>query len=262
MFDYIKLHPIAAAIYGLLLLWLGRFFARGYAVRRRFHNLVCKTHSLHNAYSNRANSCHSTVKPGPPHSWIWGHLKVMGEIMEDLPPRLHPAAVPMLLQKKYNLPNYMYLDLWPAADEMLALFDKDIMQQLNVDHQLPKHPGMAIFMVPLAGPGDLVASNGAHWKKWRSIMNPGFAASHLMTLVPGIVDHSVIFTEKLAEHAEKGEVFRLEEDVTRLTVDVIGNVALDLQLGTQRGENEMITAFREQVHLVPNEGAADPFKMW
>ena len=93
-------------------------------------------------------------------------------------------------------------------------------------------------------------------------MNPGFASNHLMTLVPSIVDHSIVFTDKLAEHAKMGEVFRLEEDATRLTGEIIGNVVLDLQLGTQRGENEMITAFREQVHLVPNEGAADPFKMW
>ena len=51
-----------------------------------------------------------------------------------------------------------------------------------------------------------------------------------MTLVPGIVDDSIIFTEKLASHAAKGEVFRLEEDATRLTVDIIGKVTLDLHL--------------------------------
>lgn len=161
--------------------------------------------------------------------------------------------------------NYRTICFWtygPAADEMLAVFDTDIVQQITIDHGLPKHPGMDVFMVPLAGPGNLVGSNGAHWKKWRSMMNPGFAAQHLMTLVPSIVEHSIIFTEKLTEHAEKGEVFRLEEDATRLTVDIIGSIALDVQLGTQRGENVMNTAFREQVHLVPNEGAANPFKMW
>lgn len=83
-----------------------------------------------------------------------------------------------------------------------------------------------------------------------------------MTLVPDIVDDGVVFTAKLSEHAERGEVFRLEEDATRLTVDIIGKVALDLQLGTQRGENEMITAFREQVTLLPNSGFMDPFLMW
>lgn len=82
-----------------------------------------------------------------------------------------------------------------------------------------------------------------------------------MTLVPGIVDDSMVFAEKLSEHAEKGGVFRMEEAATRLTVDIIGKVALDLHLGTQRGENEMVTAFREQVTLLPNASYLDPLSM-
>lgn len=82
-----------------------------------------------------------------------------------------------------------------------------------------------------------------------------------MTLVPGIVDDSLVFTQKLASHAATHKAFRLEEDATRLTVDIIGKVTLDLHLDTQRGENEMITAFREQVTLLPNEGFMDPLKM-
>lgn len=144
----------------------------------------------------------------------------------------------------------------------MYVFDPDISRQVAQDNNMPKHAGLIPFMIHLAGPGDLVSSNGAHWKKWRGIMNPGFAASHLMTLASGIVDDAMVFTQKLARHAEKGEAFRLEEDVTRLTVDIIGKVCLDKQLGTQYGENEMITAFREQVHLVPNEGTQAPLKMW
>lgn len=154
------------------------------------------------------------------------------------------------------------MDLWPFADNMLYVMDPDIARQATQDHNIPKHPTLESFMIHLAGRGDLVSSNGEHWKKWRSIMNPGFAGSHLMTLAPGIVDDAIIYMDKLAKHAEKGDVFRLEEDTTRLTVDIIGKVCLDQHLGTQRGENEMITAFREQVHLVPNEGTQAPWKMW
>lgn len=39
-----------------------------------------------------------------------------------------------------------------------------------------------------------------------------------MSLVPGIVDESLLFCQNIAEHADKGEVFRLEEDATKLTV--------------------------------------------
>jgi len=61
----------------------------------------------------------------------------------------------------------------------------------------------------------MVSSDGPHWKKWRAIFNPGFAGSHLMTLVPGIVDYVTIFAEKLTDLSTKHEPFRLEEIATR-----------------------------------------------
>jgi cytochrome P450 len=79
---------------------------------------------------------------------------------------------------------------------------------------------MRDFLIHLAGPGDIVSSDGPHWKKWRSIFNPGFASSHLMTLVPGIVDYVTIFTEKLSELSRSGEPFRLEEITTRYVLGV------------------------------------------
>jgi len=167
------------------------------------------------------------------------------------------------MKEKYNLPtNYFYIDVWPLADPLLYVCDPDVAQQVTVNHVTPKHPKNVEFMLHLAGPGDMVSSDGPHWKRWRSIFNPGFAASHLMSLVPGIVDDSLVFCEKMREHADKGEVFRLEEDATRLTIDIIGKVALDLPLGAQRGENELVTALRDQVQLLPNEGIAIPFAMY
>jgi cytochrome P450 len=49
---------------------------------------------------------------------------------------------------------------------------------------------------------------------------------------------------------------------TRLTVDVIGKVALDMELDTQRSDNPMISALREQVHLIPNTGTYNPLVGW
>jgi cytochrome P450 len=74
---------------------------------------------------------------------------------------------------------------------------------------------MKPFLIHLAGHGDMVSSDGPHWKKWRSVFNPGFASSHLMTLVPGIVDYVTIFANKLTDLSNKHEPFRLEEITTR-----------------------------------------------
>ena len=48
-----------------------------------------------------------------------------------------------------------------------------------------------------------------------------------MTLVPYIVDASMVFYEVLCGKAETGELFQLEEYATRLTIDIIGKIVLD-----------------------------------
>lgn len=53
---------------------------------------------------------------------------------------------------------------------MFYIFDPDIAQQVTVDTPLPKFSIMRDFMFHLAGPGDIVSSNGEHWRKWRTIM--------------------------------------------------------------------------------------------
>ena len=68
--------------------------------------------------------------------------------------------------------------------------------------------------------------DGTEHKRWRAIFNPGFSSAHLMTLVGGIVDDSMVFTKILGRHAKKQEIFSLEEATTRATVDIIGRVVL------------------------------------
>jgi cytochrome P450 len=124
-------------------------------------------------------------------------------------------VLPSRIRDKYNLDSHFYMDLWPIADPFLVAFDPDLAAQFTTTYSAPKYAGIQPFMIHLAGPGDMVSSDGPHWKKWRSCFNPGFAGSHLMTLVPGIVGYVNIFTEKLSDLASKHEPFRLEEITTR-----------------------------------------------
>lgn len=169
---------------------------------------------------------------------------------------------PHLLRKKFNLGSVFFVDVWPVGyDPFIAVMDPAVCQQVS-DYNAQKHHSIQSFLIPLLGHDDMVSSNGESWKRWRTMFNPGFSSQHLTTLVPGIVDDVLVYVEKLNEHADKGDVFRLEEATTRLTIDVIGKVVLDVHFNMQRGENPCIEALREQVHLLPNEGTTNPFEMW
>ncbi len=68
--------------------------------------------------------------------------------------------------------------------------------------------------------------DGQEWKYWRSIFNPGFSASHLMTLVPDIVGETKVFCDLLQTHAKEQDVFRMKTLTDNLAMDVIGKVVL------------------------------------
>lgn len=56
----------------------------------------------------------------------------------------------------------------------------------------------------------------------RKKFNPGFAPAHLMTLLPKIVQETVIFLGHLDKLAKSGEEFEFNDIVTKLTFDIIG----------------------------------------
>lgn len=166
------------------------------------------------------------AKPKPPHSFLLGNIPVMAKVVAKFPLGIHPHAVMPFLQKEYNLPPVFYLDTWPFSYALCAIVDPDAASQVTVQHSLPKHQAAKEAIAPVIGHNSLVSIEGNQHKRWRNIFNPGFSVSHLMTLVDGIVDDSLIFMDILGKHADAKEVFLLEEDATRVTVDIIGRVVL------------------------------------
>ena len=146
--------------------------------------------------------------------------------MASLPPDCHPHLLPHYLRIKYDLPPIFYVDPWPFGWPICSISDPEVANQVTVQHSLPKHEAIADAIWPLTGMNNLVSMNGPDHKRWRAIFNPGFSNAHLMNLVDGIVDDTVLFTEILARHADAGDIFSLEEAATKVTVDIIGRVVL------------------------------------
>jgi sterigmatocystin biosynthesis cytochrome P450 monooxygenase len=93
----------------------------------------------------------------------------------------------------------------------------------------------------------MVFSEGELWKQSRSLFNPGFSASHLMSLVPVIVDDTIIFWKSLSRAAEAKEIVQLEHMTSHLTIDIIGHVILDHDHNSQTRQNRLVDAFRHAI---------------
>ena len=134
---------------------------------------------------------------------------------------------------------------------MLVILDPVAAAQVTIQSSLQKHLSVQDYVHPLLGDKNLVTLEGKEWKMWRGVFNPGFSSAHLMSLAGAMVADTVRFTQILADYAMKGTIFQLEDAATRLTVDIIGNVVLDMPLQTQVSENELLKALRDQLKWMP-----------
>jgi cytochrome P450 len=149
--------------------------------------------------------------------------------MSKVPPLVPGQSVPLLLHREY--PEILgsgvaYLDLWPIASPMLAVFHPDVMAQFTQETSRPKHDLMKAELGPFTQCKDLVCSEGQTWKTWRSIFNPGFSAKNLQFFVPEMLEEVLVFKDWLSELAKSGKVAPLEEQTSKLTTDVIGRAVL------------------------------------
>lgn len=126
-------------------------------------------------------------------------------------------------------------------------------------HSLPKHPIYKVYGTHICGKTSMIFSEGELWKQSRSLFNPGFSASHLMTLVPTIVDDTKIFSKRLSRVAETKEVVQLEHMTGHLTIDIMGHVILDHDLNSQTGQNRLVDAFRQAISWTPASKTINPF---
>lgn len=163
----------------------------------------------------------------PPFHAIFGHLIILARIMSRLPKDAHPHYLPDQLRRAYpDMGPIFYVDAWPIASFMLVVASPLTLAQITTEHTLPKFPTIRDFLYPLTYGRDIVSMDGQEWKTWRSIFNPGFSASHLMTLVPDIVKETRIFCEILHGHAQEETIFPMKSMTDNLAMDVIGQVVL------------------------------------
>ncbi|MCJ1247131.1 hypothetical protein MMC30_004342 [Trapelia coarctata] len=235
--------PVLSAFGVLLLVVVARFFVKLYTMRMRMVKL------------------RKMGMPMPPHSFLFGHLIVFGKL--GIPNDVHGHVYCRMLRRAYpDLPPNFYVDIWPFGEQMLMISDPTVAYQVAQESSLPKFEYLKNYMTPLTGDKDLLTMEGKEWKTWRGIYNPGFAAAHLMTMVPGIVEDTQVFCDVMTKYAKAGGLFKLEEIFTRLTVDIIGRVILDTRMNAQTSSNDLLDGFRSQVQWLPLGNEINPFRKY
>jgi cytochrome P450 len=184
----------------------------------------------------------------------------MGDVARSLPKDISPHIMFTQLQHKYNLGSLFTVDLRPFAPEkILVIADPILAKKVTQAPVLPKHPVNGTIISHVVGQKSLILSEGKEWQAMRSIFAPGFAPSKIIDLAGAIVDETLVFCNILRQHAQTGESFRLWDAVIDLTIDIIGQAILDVELKCQTTENDFVVALRHLILSTPNFGSLNPF---
>ncbi|KAH7311263.1 cytochrome P450 [Stachybotrys elegans] len=193
--------------------------------------------------------------PRLPASLVWGHLQVFDSFVKQGKLDRHNDMVFSDIHKQLGRPPLFYLDFWPIQYGIVIVCDPEVAEQLSKVSKkfpcsAPKAP-IADRMGDLIGPRTIMCKQGEDWKATRKRFNPGFAPSHLMTLLPFILDKTTRFLEFLDHFAQSEETFTLDDLTTNLTFEIIGAIVMEEDMNAQHldlsRQSEMAILFKELV---------------
>ncbi|XXG98644.1 hypothetical protein Hte_004971 [Hypoxylon texense] len=145
----------------------------------------------------------------------------------------------------------IYLDVWPIGYPIIAVYHPEMIAQFTQEHSLPKYDKMGkVEFYGFTGGEDIVNLDGNEWKMARMMFNPGFSIKNLLSLVPDMIDEVLVFRERFRKAASSGEVVKLEDYTTDITVDVIGRAVLGTRLQTQVKANRLMSTMKSQLRLI------------
>ncbi|KAG8406025.1 hypothetical protein J3458_021368 [Metarhizium acridum] len=197
--------------------------------------------------------------PQHPSSLLLGHLQVVDEFVRKQPPKAHADMAFAAMHEALGRPPVMFVDLRPASSPMLVIGSYDVAEQIvKPSHRWPytppKVPEIWKRLEYLTGPRSIISAKGDEWRAIRKRFNPGFATPNLMNLLPSILDKVSLFVERLDSLASAGVEFPLQSYATDLTFDIIGRVALDLDMDAQKKEpTEFMRVFRDLIETFSGE---------
>lgn len=138
--------------------------------------------------------------------------------------------------EKLGRPSLMYVDLRPVNRPVVLITSHDVAEQVsrasaNWPTSIPKsYPGQMVY---LTGATSILVSHGDSWKQLRKRYSPAFAPQHLMTLLPAVLDKTMILVGHLERMAKTGEEFSLVTLGVNVAFDIIGAVVMDVDLEAQ-----------------------------
>lgn len=165
----------------------------------------------------------------PGHSFVFGHLLYLKSMIDRLPPNAHyQYALGDVAREHFSKEGVYYIDLWPVSGLFLVVVSPEVANQIHANPNISmERPSLLPrFFKPICGGPSLFDIREKEWRPWRAIFSRGFSADHALSLVPVMVDETMVYCETLRRLAHEKAMFYLDLTTLRFTIDVIGKTIL------------------------------------
>lgn len=116
---------------------------------------------------------------------------------------------------------------------MIIISDPVVATQLTNAENLPRHSIVQDVMGELVGTHSVFWSSGPEWKHLRSTLTPGLSTTFLLGRVPRMLNHMLVLESIMETVASTNETVPVLGKLISMTIDVIGDLMLDVQLAAQ-----------------------------
>ncbi|KAK0716227.1 cytochrome P450 [Lasiosphaeris hirsuta] len=161
--------------------------------------------------------------PKPPHDWLWGHAKLVGEYGNKITGDYMQAA---WTQMKYDfkLPEVYYLDMWPFAPDFIMCTGPDAAALVTQTNAFPQGEVVADFFGRSIGRTFIEATNGPLWKELHQMLAPGLTPSATKTYHDLILDEARRLYDRVHRLAASEQVVDMGVELGRYPFSVVWRV--------------------------------------
>ncbi|KAL6892175.1 cytochrome P450 [Trichoderma evansii] len=189
---------------------------------------------------------------------FWGHLKIFGEYVQNLPHGSYIQPAVTQLKMDYNLPDIFYIDLWPLGPQFMILSSPEACAIPTTENAFDQHEVVGDFFKGGIGTNFIEATNGALWKHLHQTLAPGLTPSVIKGHHATITEQAVALCHRFWDIAKSGKVADIRYELGRYPFQVIGEVLINETLSDQVYK-DLSVAFDVQTAL---NSTNNPFTKW
>ncbi|KAK1254913.1 hypothetical protein MKX08_008908 [Trichoderma sp. CBMAI-0020] len=175
--------------------------------------------------------------PCPPHSMIWGHLKIMGEYVQKLPPGTHLQSVISELKADYDLPDVFYIDLWPLGPQFVFCLSPEASAIPTTENTFDMHEDVSKFLKGSIGANFIEGTNGPLWKHLHHTLAPGLTPSIIRGNHGFIIEQAAALRCRFSDIAKSGKVTDIRRELGYYPFQVLIKMLLNETCSAQIYDN-------------------------